>query len=962
MRRCKDDWVNATQILKCCNFPKARRTKILEKGVQLGLHEKVQGGFGRFQGTWVPLLDAQRLAATYGLLPHQAPVLHLDLSDPNLKFEPRPRPPPKDPTPVKRKYTKKIKPSLETPTKRSRGHLIDTSMDLNDTSTASFSSMNASFTDNSQSSFIPINNHDMLPPRSFTTSNGYSSNLNNDSFKSNLSQPYFSGSAKSAEPPTFQPPRSSFHQYQLSVPASQQQQQQQNQIQNHNQQHQAHLQHHNQHQFTKHNQHHQPQLDLFQGAMPHSGVFLSNSSLQTQYMPHNYLFPDKLNSLSTIESSHDDMSKPHTKDSDTSLSSAEDHHSKAAFYRDASKVPMSKPYAAQLLRFFSDDSQPIPQFLYTMPADFNIDQAIDDEGHTALHWAASIGNFNMIHLLLAKGANPLIVNNFGLNPLSKLILFNNCSEMRNFDRVLGELETCLIHTDINGRTPLHYLMEFAKTSSKRNSLGYYLDIILYKLHAMSDANLSSKVDLVRNVLDHRDVNGDTCLHLAIKSGTIEFYKLLTQHGARDDLANSNKETARFLMSQLGFNEPLNQNNLLQMLQHPLSQDLALEVHPQPQIFINDRPAQVAFAAKPQQNHSFIMETPVQGIADTPVQGIADTPVQAIVDTPDTHKTMIARAESEDESETVHSSVSNRQLESLQRMDETGSLTPVTSKENKENIFLGSALPKTTPTASTPQRASYHPSNSAQPPLPAISEHTAESTPIKDTSSNLKPVCRVTHLPRPPQLDSKGRLITRDGEQEVHPKASLLGISTMVLGMMHSLEDCYAKETEDLENTIQRLTEEAAHKQAQKDASLEDLQQKLMNSGFDCPTSFTAASKAIDEASSKCQEELERLNSQVQRSLSNLYTERVTQCLDDSPELEESDSSGNLAALAIKLTELQRRQDTLLQRYAEGIMSYGADDKMYKFRKLIGLSCGVRVEEVDLLIDRILVHLMESGSQ
>ena len=62
MRRCKDDWVNATQILKCCNFPKAKRTKILEKGVQQGLHEKVQGGFGRFQGTWIPLEDARRLA------------------------------------------------------------------------------------------------------------------------------------------------------------------------------------------------------------------------------------------------------------------------------------------------------------------------------------------------------------------------------------------------------------------------------------------------------------------------------------------------------------------------------------------------------------------------------------------------------------------------------------------------------------------------------------------------------------------------------------------------------------------------------------------------------------------------------------------------------------------------------------------------------------------------------------
>ncbi|EMG46822.1 Transcriptional SBF complex/cell-cycle-box DNA binding subunit, putative, partial [Candida maltosa Xu316] len=97
MRRCKDDWVNATQILKCCNFPKAKRTKILEKGVQQGLHEKVQGGFGRFQGTWIPLDDARKLAETYGLTKELAPVLFLDFEDPDLVIPEKVKPAPKEP-------------------------------------------------------------------------------------------------------------------------------------------------------------------------------------------------------------------------------------------------------------------------------------------------------------------------------------------------------------------------------------------------------------------------------------------------------------------------------------------------------------------------------------------------------------------------------------------------------------------------------------------------------------------------------------------------------------------------------------------------------------------------------------------------------------------------------------------------------------------------------------------------
>lgn len=50
MRRRSDDWINATHILKVADYDKPARTRILEREVQKGVHEKVQGGYGKYQG------------------------------------------------------------------------------------------------------------------------------------------------------------------------------------------------------------------------------------------------------------------------------------------------------------------------------------------------------------------------------------------------------------------------------------------------------------------------------------------------------------------------------------------------------------------------------------------------------------------------------------------------------------------------------------------------------------------------------------------------------------------------------------------------------------------------------------------------------------------------------------------------------------------------------------------------
>lgn len=53
MRRKSDGWLNATQILKVAGFDKPQRTRVLERDVQKGEHEKVQGGYGKYQGPYI---------------------------------------------------------------------------------------------------------------------------------------------------------------------------------------------------------------------------------------------------------------------------------------------------------------------------------------------------------------------------------------------------------------------------------------------------------------------------------------------------------------------------------------------------------------------------------------------------------------------------------------------------------------------------------------------------------------------------------------------------------------------------------------------------------------------------------------------------------------------------------------------------------------------------------------------
>jgi hypothetical protein len=79
MIRKGDSYVNATQILRAAGLPKPARTKVLEREVTRGVHEKVQGGYAGSQGTWIPLESARMLAQQYGIEEDVAPLFDYDM-------------------------------------------------------------------------------------------------------------------------------------------------------------------------------------------------------------------------------------------------------------------------------------------------------------------------------------------------------------------------------------------------------------------------------------------------------------------------------------------------------------------------------------------------------------------------------------------------------------------------------------------------------------------------------------------------------------------------------------------------------------------------------------------------------------------------------------------------------------------------------------------------------------------
>ncbi|ODV87612.1 hypothetical protein CANARDRAFT_26989 [[Candida] arabinofermentans NRRL YB-2248] len=87
MRRLKDSYFNATQILKVVGLDRSKRSRMLENDIYQGTHEKVQGGSGKYQGTWIPYERTVALCRQYEIYEVLKPLL---LFNPTVNSEETP--------------------------------------------------------------------------------------------------------------------------------------------------------------------------------------------------------------------------------------------------------------------------------------------------------------------------------------------------------------------------------------------------------------------------------------------------------------------------------------------------------------------------------------------------------------------------------------------------------------------------------------------------------------------------------------------------------------------------------------------------------------------------------------------------------------------------------------------------------------------------------------------------------
>ncbi|XP_053322889.1 transient receptor potential cation channel subfamily A member 1 [Spea bombifrons] len=187
------------------------------------------------------------------------------------------------------------------------------------------------------------------------------------------------------------------------------------------------------------------------------------------------------------------------------------------------------------------DHVELAQYLISMGA--NID-AEDDEMRTPLLLATSCSAWNIVNLLLCKGANVKLTDNYGRNFLHLAVLQpgglkninNECLQMENIKALVSD-------EDSEGCTPLHYACRQGVPNSINNLLG--LNVSLYsksknKRSALHFAACYGRINtcqrLLRFVSDTRllndgDEKGMTPLHLAAESGHEKIVFLLLKRGA-----------------------------------------------------------------------------------------------------------------------------------------------------------------------------------------------------------------------------------------------------------------------------------------------------------------------------------------------------------------------------------------------------------------------------------------------
>ena len=205
--------------------------------------------------------------------------------------------------------------------------------------------------------------------------------------------------------------------------------------------------------------------------------------------------------------------------------------------------PLSK-YSQDLLDYFVQPKvEELPNVLLHPPSDFNVNAPIDDEGHTALHWASAMGRLNVVQILCDMNANIFTANNEDQIPLVRSIMFTNNFDNQCFENLITYLRPSITHRNKDGRTVFHQIAIMTSHRSKWNASRYYLDVLIKDLLGGNPAPSVETMTRLRQVLDYQDVNGDTAVTICARNQARKFCRALMRVGVDIQIPNAHGRTA-----------------------------------------------------------------------------------------------------------------------------------------------------------------------------------------------------------------------------------------------------------------------------------------------------------------------------------------------------------------------------------------------------------------------------------
>jgi regulatory protein SWI6 len=489
MRRRSDGWLNATQILKVAGVDKGKRTKVLEKEILTGEHEKVQGGYGKYQGTWINYRRGREFCRQYGVEDILRPLLDYDISIDGNAGQ-----------------------GIETPTKEqamaaNRKRFYTQSMDGRSTSQSVGGTFFSNISSTATSALAAMNKVARLnspaprpgsssqgrrpmgrPPQGPIASQESFRTSSQQSVQSLASERSFSGanghidSAYATGMDDVQePPRKRMRPSQeesLSQPNG-------------------------------------PELSM----RDHGSPTEPSESFYHQ-TGHHITLPD-----GEVPSALPPLPHPDTKNSEE----------KQAMLTDL--------FADQTRTDFTNH----PAILHLSGAD--LDMPIDNSANTALHWAATLARVSLMRLLVSKGANMYRGNAAGQTPLMSAVSVNNSLDHSCFPETLEILAPLIELRDTQGRTILHHIAVTCAIKGRAASSKYYLEALLEYL-VRSNIGASQNVSFQENypkpiglmrfmqeMVNARDKAGNTALNLAARIGNRNIISQLMEVQADPTIPN-----------------------------------------------------------------------------------------------------------------------------------------------------------------------------------------------------------------------------------------------------------------------------------------------------------------------------------------------------------------------------------------------------------------------------------------